>query len=71
MERWKVEARMSLLTLIAVAVALIVALALALALAWLPMRLLVGRMARDISNFIQRQRDRRRVARSSPDRRHT
>ena len=62
---------MSALTLIAVLVALVVAVALALALAWLPMRLLVGRMARDISNFIQRQRDRRRVARGTPDRRHT
>ena len=62
---------MSVLTLIAVLVALAVALAIALGLAWLPMRILVGRMARDISNFIQRQRDRRRVARGTPDRRHT
>jgi flagellar biogenesis protein FliO len=61
---------MSLLTLIAIVVALIVAVLLALALAWLPMRLLLGRMARDISNFIQRQRDRRRVERGTPDRRH-
>lgn len=62
---------MSVLTLIAVLVALVIALAIALGLAWLPMRLLVGQMARDISNFIQRQRDRRRVARNTPDRRHT
>ena len=62
---------MSALTLIAVLVALVVGVALALALAWLPMRLLLGRMARDISNFIQRQRDRRRVERGTPDRRHT
>lgn len=62
---------MSVLTLAAVLVALAVALAIALGLAWLPMRLLVGRMARDISNFIQRQRDRRRVERGTPDRRHT
>lgn len=62
---------MSVLTLIAVLVALVVAVVIALALAWLPMRLLVGRMARDISNFIQRQRDRRRVERGTPDRRHT
>ena len=62
---------MSLATLVAILVALAVAVVLALALAWLPMRLLVGRMARDISNFIQRQRDRRRVARGTPDRRHT
>lgn len=62
---------MSVLTLIAVLVALVAALAIALALAWIPMRLLLGRMARDISNFIQRQRDRRRVERGTPDRRHT
>ena len=62
---------MSALTLIAVLFALAVALAIAVALAWIPMRLLLGRMARDISNFIQRQRDRRRVARGTPDRRHT
>ena len=62
---------MSALTLIAVLIALVAAVALALALAWLPMRLLLGRMARDISNFIQRQRDRRRVERGTPDRRHT
>lgn len=62
---------MSLLTLLAVVVVLAVAVAIALALAWLPMRLLMGQMARDISNFIQRQRDRRRVERGTPDRRHT
>ena len=62
---------MSVLTLIGLLLALAVALAIALALAWLPMRLLLGRMARDISQFIQRQRDRRRVARETPDRRHT
>jgi uncharacterized membrane protein YciS (DUF1049 family) len=62
---------MSVLTLIAVLVALAVAVVIALGLAWLPMRLLVGRMARDISNFIQRQRDRRREERGTPDRRHT
>ncbi len=62
---------MSALTLIGLLLALIVGVVIALALAWLPMRLLVGRMARDISNFIQRQRDRRRVERGTPDRRHT
>lgn len=62
---------MPIATLVAIVVALAVALVLALALAWLPMRLLLGRMARDISNFIQRQRDRRRIARETPDRRHT
>lgn len=62
---------MSVLTLIGLLLALVVALAIAIALAWIPMRLLLGRMARDISQFIQRQRDRRRVARETPDRRHT
>lgn len=62
---------MSVLTLVGLLLALVVALAIAIALAWLPMRLLLGRMARDITQFIQRQRDRRRVARETPDRRHT
>ena len=62
---------MSIATLIGVLLALALAVVIALALAWLPMRLLLGRMARDISNFIQRQRDRRRVERGTPDRRQT
>ena len=48
-------------------------LVLALALAYLPMRLLVGQMARGIAapirELIQRQRDRRGRARETPDRR--
>jgi hypothetical protein len=50
--------------------AIVLALAIALALAYVPMRLLLGQMGRNISQFIQRQRDRRREARSTPDRRH-
>lgn len=46
-----------------------VALVLGLALAYLPMKLLVGTMARNIRQFIQRQRDRRTQARETPDRR--
>ena len=46
---------------------------LALALAYLPMRLLVGQMARSVAEpireLIQRQRDRRARARETPDRR--
>ena len=46
---------------------------LALTLAYLPMRLLVGQMARSvvepIRELIQRQRDRRARARETPDRR--
>lgn len=58
---------MSMLITLAVVV---LALALALALAYVPMRLLLGQMGRNISQFIQRQRDRRREDRSTPDRRH-
>ena len=42
---------------------------LGIALAYVPMRLLVAQIAKNVSQFIQRQRDRRRVARSTPDRR--
>ena len=58
---------MSLLITLA---AILLAFALALALAYVPMRLLLGQMARNVSQFIQRQRDRRREARGTPDRRH-
>ncbi|MDQ3280981.1 MAG: hypothetical protein M3Q69_06180 [Acidobacteriota bacterium] len=59
----------SLTTLIAVVVALVIALAIGIALAWLPMRLLLGQMARNVSSFIQRTRDRRAAERGTPDRR--
>lgn len=62
---------MSVMTLILLALALVVAIAVALGLAYLPMRLLMSRMAANITTFIQRQRDRRRVERGTPDRRHT
>ncbi|MFL6246097.1 MAG: hypothetical protein ACJ74H_08740 [Thermoanaerobaculia bacterium] len=61
----------SLTTLVAIVLALALALAIGLALAYVPMRLLLGQMARNVTQFIQRQRDRRREARSTPDRRHT
>jgi hypothetical protein len=60
----------SIPTIVMVTLALALALVLALALAYLPMRLLMGQMARNVRQFIQRQRDRRRVARETPDRRH-
>lgn len=47
------------------------AMAAAIGLAYLPMRLLVEQMAKGVRQFIQRQRDRRRMARSTPDRRRT
>jgi hypothetical protein len=56
-------------TLVVLLLALAVAVAVALALAYVPMRLLVGQMARNIRVLIQRQRDRRRAARGTPDRR--
>ena len=62
---------MSLTTLLVLLIALAVTLAVALALAYVPMRLLVGQMARNVRQFIQRQRDRRTVARGTPDRRRT
>jgi len=62
---------MSVITLIGVLLASAVALVVAVGLAYLPLRLLLGKMARDISSFIQRQRDRRRTERETPDRRHT
>lgn len=60
----------SFVTLLVVLLALAVALGVGLALAYIPMRLLLGQMARNVTSFIQRQRDRRRVARDGPDRRH-
>jgi hypothetical protein len=42
---------------------------LALALAYVPMRLLLAQMARNVRSFIQRQRERRAVERKTPDRR--
>ena len=57
---------MSLLITLAV-VALV--LLLALALAYVPMRLLLTQMARNVRSFIQRQRERRAQSRDTPDRR--
>ena len=54
-----------IITLIVIAAAVL----LGIALAYLPMRLLLGQIARNVSAFIQRQRDRRRTARGTPDRR--
>jgi hypothetical protein len=59
----------SLTALAAIVLALAVALVIGLALAYVPMRLLVAQMARNVSSFIQRQRDRRAAARGTPDRR--
>jgi hypothetical protein len=61
----------SLLTLIVLVLALVVALAVGLALAYVPMRLLLGQIARNVTQLIQRQRERRAVSRDTPDRRQT
>jgi hypothetical protein len=50
-------------------VIVLAALALGLALAYLPMRLLMATMARNVKQFIMRQRDRRVAARDGSDRR--
>ena len=54
---------------VAVLIVATAAVLLALALAYVPMRVLVGHIARKVSAFIQRQRDRRAIARGTPDRR--
>lgn len=43
--------------------------ALGIALAYVPLRLIVSHIANNVKEFIQRQRDRRSVARDTPDRR--
>jgi hypothetical protein len=45
------------------------AIALALALAYLPMKLLLQQIARNVQQFIARQRERRQAPRPTPDRR--
>lgn len=57
---------MSTLSVIVIAA---IALAIALGLAYVPMRLLVGTIARNVRQFIERSRERRRVERGTPDRR--
>ncbi len=53
------------ITLIVIAAAV----ALGIALAYVPLRLILGHIARNVREFIQRQRDRRTAARDTPDRR--
>ena len=61
------------MSVLATVIVIAAALALGLFLAYLPMRLLLARMARNITApiraFIQRQRDRRAMSRQTPDRR--
>lgn len=55
----------SIATILIVAAAIF----LGVAIAYVPMRLLVSHMAKTVRQFIERQRDRRRQARDTPDRR--
>ena len=61
------------MSLVLTAVVVVAILVLALALAYLPMRLLVAQMARNIAapirELMQRQRERRAQERQTPDRR--
>ncbi|MBK5259560.1 MAG: hypothetical protein JJE51_08200 [Thermoanaerobaculia bacterium] len=54
-----------LLTLLAVAGAIV----LGVALAYVPLRLIVGTIAKNVKEFIERQRERRTASRETPDRR--
>jgi hypothetical protein len=57
------------MSVIVVLVIAALAVILALGLAYLPLRLLVGHIAKNVREFIQRQRERRTVERPTPDRR--
>jgi hypothetical protein len=57
---------MSTIVILLIAAVAVVA---AIGLAYLPLRLLVGHMARNLREFIQRQRERRVAHRETPDRR--
>jgi hypothetical protein len=57
------------MSVIVVLVIAALAVVLALGLAYLPLRLLVGHIAKNVREFIQRQRERRAVDRTTPDRR--
>jgi hypothetical protein len=52
-------------TLVVIAAAVV----LGIGLAYLPMRLVLSQMAKNVAQFIQRTRDRRRMSRDTPDRR--
>ncbi|MFZ2491821.1 MAG: hypothetical protein WA208_10075, partial [Thermoanaerobaculia bacterium] len=56
-------------TTLIVLVAVLAAVALGVALAYVPLRLLLGQMARSVRVLIERQRERRRLDRTTPDRR--
>lgn len=57
------------MTLVILIAGILVALAIGLGLAYLPMRLLMSQIARNVRQYIERQRERRSVARTTRDRR--
>jgi uncharacterized protein YqfA (UPF0365 family) len=57
------------MSLILILVVVAAGIALAIALAYVPMQLLISQMAKNVQQFIQRQRERRQMARETPDRR--
>lgn len=57
------------MSMILVLAVVAIGIALAIGLAYVPMRLLIAQMAKNVQQFIQRQRDRRQMARETPDRR--
>ena len=57
------------MSLILILVVVAAGIALAVALAYVPMQLLISQMAKNVQQFIQRQRERRQMARETPDRR--
>ena len=59
------------MSLIGTLLVIVVAMVLAIALAYLPLRLILSHMAKNIRTFMQRQRDRRVNLRESSDRRKT
>ena len=69
MTAWTLLFRELNMSVIAILVIAALAIILALGLAYLPLRLLVGHIARNVREFIQRQRERRTVDRATPDRR--
>jgi uncharacterized protein HemY len=57
------------MSLVGTVIVAAVCIILALALAWVPMRLIVGHIGRNIRQYIERKRERRAAARDTPDRR--
>jgi uncharacterized protein YqfA (UPF0365 family) len=57
------------MSLILILVVVAAGIALAIALAYVPMQLLISQMAKNVQQFIQRQRERRQMSRETPDRR--